>query len=79
MIILVNITLFLLMPVKLTVKSTENNSRNRFHRRHLKTSVYDITNKILSRDLDLIIDVVMWPKFDCFSISIKEVLPTLIL
>ena len=67
------------MSVKLAVKSTENNSRNRFHRRNLKTSVYDITNKILSRDLDLIIDVVMWPKFDCFSISIKKVLPTLIL
>ena len=52
------------MPVKLAVKSPENNFRNRFHRRHLKTSVYNITNKSLSRGLDLIIDVAMWPKFD---------------
>ena len=26
-------------------------------------SVYDVTNKILSRDSDYIVDVIMWPKF----------------
>ena len=25
--------------------------------------VHDVTNKILSRDLNYVVDVVMWPKF----------------
>ena len=29
----------------------------------VKISVHDVTNKILSRDSNYIIDVVMWPKF----------------
>ena len=29
----------------------------------LIVSVYDITNKILSRDSNCIVDVVMWPTF----------------
>ena len=29
----------------------------------VKISVHDITNKILSRDSNYIVDVVMWPKF----------------
>ena len=28
------------------------------------TYVHGVTNKILSRDLNYIVDVVMWPKFD---------------
>ena len=36
-------------------------------------SVQDITNKILSRDSNYIVDVVMWPKFGNFSISMREV------
>ena len=35
------------------------------------TSVYDINNKILSRDTNQIVDVVMWPKFDNSSISMR--------
>ena len=35
------------------------------------TSVYDVNNKILSRDTNQIVDVVMWPKFDNSSISIR--------
>ena len=35
-------------------------------------SVYDVTNKILSRGANLIVNVVMWPKFGIFSISMKE-------
>ena len=36
-------------------------------------SVHDVTNKILSRDSNYIVDVVMWPKFGNFSISMREV------
>ena len=34
------------------------------------TSVHDITNNILTRDSNYIIDVVMWPKFGNSSISL---------
>ena len=43
------------------------------------TSVYDVTRKILSRDSDYIVDLVMWPKFGNSSISVKEVIITSIL
>ena len=36
--------------------------------------VHDVTNKILSRDSNYVVDVVMTPKFGNFSISIKEVI-----
>ena len=42
-------------------------------------SVHDVTNKILSRDWNYIVDVVMWPKFDNSSISMREVIITKIL
>ena len=38
--------------------------------------VHDVTNKILSRDSNYIVDVVMWPKFGNFSISMREVILT---
>ena len=41
--------------------------------------VHDVTNKILLPDLNYIVDVVMWPKFDNFSISMREVIITSIL
>ena len=34
--------------------------------------VYDVTNKTLSRELNHIIDVVMWPKFSNCSISMRK-------
>ena len=40
---------------------------------------YDATNKILERDSNYIVDVVMWPKFDNFSISMREVIITWII
>ena len=40
---------------------------------------HDITNRVLSRDSNYIVDVVMWPKFDNSSISIREVITTTIL
>ena len=42
-------------------------------------SVYDVTNKIFSRDSNYIVDVVMWPTFANSSISRREVIITLIL
>ena len=42
-------------------------------------SVDDVTNKILSRDSNYIVDVVMWPKFGNSSISVREVIITSIL
>ena len=42
-------------------------------------SVDDVTNKILSRDSNYIVDVLMWPKFGNCSISMKEVITISIL
>ena len=42
-------------------------------------SVHDVTNKILSRGSNYNIDVLMWPKFDNSSISMREVIITSIL
>ena len=42
-------------------------------------SVRDVTNKILSDDLNHIADVVMWPKFGNSSISMGKVIITSIL
>ena len=41
--------------------------------------VCDVTNKILSRDSNYIVDKVMWPKFGNSSISMREVIITSIL
>ena len=40
---------------------------------------YDLTNKILSLNLNYTVDVVMWPKFGNSSISLREVIITSIL
>ena len=42
-------------------------------------SVHDVTNKLLSRDSNYVVDVVMWPKFGKSSISMREVNTTSIL
>ena len=42
-------------------------------------SVHDVTNKIWSRDLSYIVDVIMWSKFGNFSISMREVIITSLL
>ena len=39
------------------------------------TFVCDVTNKILSRDSNYIVDAVKWPKFGNSSISMREVAP----
>ena len=40
--------------------------------------VDDVTNKILSRDSNYVVDVFMWPKFGNSSIGMREVITTLI-
>ena len=40
---------------------------------------HDVTNKILLRDSNYIVDVVMWSKFGNSSISVREVIITSIL
>ena len=40
--------------------------------------VHDITNKILSRDLNHIVDLVMWPKFGNSSISTREIITSIL-
>ena len=37
-------------------------------------SVHDVTNRILLRDSNYIVDAVMWPKFDKSNISMREVM-----
>ena len=41
-------------------------------------SVNDVTNKILSRDSNYIVDVFMWPKFGNSSISMREVITSIL-
>ena len=43
------------------------------------TSVFDVTCKILSRDSNYIVDVVMCPKFANSSIALREAIITLVL
>ena len=42
-------------------------------------SDHSATNKILSRDSNYIVDVIMWPKLGIYSIYIREVIVTSIL
>ena len=37
-------------------------------------NIHDVINKILSRDSDCTVDVLLWPKFGNSSISIREVI-----
>ena len=39
-------------------------------------SVDDVTNKILSRDSNYVVDAFMWPKLSNCSISMREVMTT---
>ena len=63
----------LMMPVKsatlglLEIKVFWNKGYN------VMISVHDVNNKILSRELNYIADVVMWPKFINSSIFMREV------
>ena len=45
----------------------------------VKTSVFGVTNKILLLDSNSTVEVVKWPKFGNFAISMTEVIITSIL
>ena len=47
--------------------------------RDVKIYVHDISNKILSRNSNYVVDVVMWQKFSNSTISMREVIITSIL
>ena len=74
-----NVVTFLMMSAKLGPpgllkrKIFQNNGYN------VMIPDYDVTNKKLSRDSNYILDVVMWPKFGSYSISMREVIMTSIL
>ena len=78
-IVLINMVRILMMSGKMAtlglpkIKVFWNNGYN------LIVSVYDVTNKNLSRNSNYIVDVVMWPKFGNSSISMREVIVTSIL
>ena len=42
----------------------------------VKIYVHDVTNKILSRDSNQIVYLVIWPKFGNSSTSVREVIMT---
>ena len=42
-------------------------------------SIHDVTNNLLLHDSNYIADVVMWPKFDNSTLSMKEVIVNSIL
>ena len=42
-------------------------------------SGHDVNSKILSRNLNLFVDVLMWPKFGNSTLSMREVIITLVL
>ena len=75
-VILVNVVEFLMMSAKLAtldllkIKIFWNKGYD------VITSVYGVTNKVLSRDSNYIVDVMMWPKFGHSSISMREVIVT---
>ena len=45
---------------------------------HALIFAHDVTKKIFSRDSNYIVDVVMWPKFGKSSISMREVITSIL-
>ena len=45
---------------------------------HVLIFAHDVTKKILSRDSNYIVDVVMWPKFGKSSIFMREVITSIL-
>ena len=78
-VILVNVIELLIMSAKVATLDLLKKSNFWNKKYDVINSVYDITNKILSRGWNHIVDVVMWPKFGNPIISMKEVIVTSIL
>ena len=78
-VVLVNMVEFLMMSAKLATLSPLKIKVFLNKGYEVITFVCDMTNKVLSRDSNYIVDVVMSPKFGNSSIAMREVIITSIL
>ena len=69
----------LMMSAKMATPALPKRNVFRNKGYYVMYSVYDVTNKFFSADLNYIMDVVMWPKFGNSSTCIREVIITSIL
>ena len=76
---LMNLIIILMMSAKMTTPSLLELTV--FWNKGYDVIIFvdEVTNKILSRDSNYIVDVFMWPKFGNCSISMREVITTSIL
>ena len=72
-VVLINIVAILMMPANLATMGLLKLKPFWNKGYGVITFVRDLTNKILLRDSNCIVDVVIWPKFGNFSIFMKEV------
>ena len=76
MIVLINMVKILMMSEKmatwdlLKIKAFWNKGYG------VITFVYDVSNNILSRESNYIVDMIMWPKLGNYDISMREVMAT---
>ena len=78
-IVLINMVTILIMSAKMATRGLLKISVLWNKGYDVIVSVHDVTSRILSRDSNYIIDVVMWPKFSNCSISMRKVIITSIL
>ena len=76
---LINLVTIMMMSAKMATPSLLKTTVFWNKGYHATFPVDDITNKILSRDSNYIVDVFMWPKFGNSSISMREIITTSIL
>ena len=74
-----SLKIFLLNTNTILMMSAKLANPGLFKVKIFRNKGYDVTNKILSRDSNYIVDLVMLPKFGNSSISIGEVIITSIL
>ena len=75
-IVLINMVTILIMSAKMAVPGLLKIKE--FWNRGYDAIIFghNVTNKILSRDSNNVVDVVMWPKFGNFTTSMREVIIT---
>ena len=73
MIVLIKMVTTLMMSAKNPIPGLLKTKVFRNKGYGLIISAHDVTNKILSRDSNYVVDVVIWPKFGNSSISMREV------
>ena len=75
-IVLIKMVIILMMSAKITTPDLLKITAFWNNVYDVIISAHEIRNKILSRDSNYIVDVVMWPKFGNSSISMREVIIT---